>query len=128
VALEEIMEDTNKPLLIIDKEGGVHSIHFIGEYETEVNGEKGMHKFAFMTDFQFKDGFKIAPGTVITDELQNEMAANWTGGDVDFVRLDKNKDGETIFERYDGPDAGDIIWDYFDKITPKEHEDSGGKS
>jgi hypothetical protein len=112
VALEEIMENKEKgKRFFLSTEGEVFLMLVIGDCETEINGETVMQKFAVSSKLIFKDGFKIAPGTELTDEVQNEITSNLIDGPLtlDLVRIYKNKEGETMFETHDAPDAGDIF-------------------
>ena len=111
----------NGKKFVIDEEGEVHLLLRSGDYETEVNGEIVTHTFAIMSPLKLKDGFKVAPGTKLTEEVEDEIVSNLKEEPVEIAlaKIYKNEKGEIVgWELYDGPDLGEIWCDLLE-TTPE---------
>jgi hypothetical protein len=97
-------------------------------YEIEdENGIKAMYEFGLFGKMEFKNGFKIAPGTKITDDLQDEIAPNWDSTTIELMRVFEIKDKETgeskiLLEPFFGKEAADILSDLTKDMEQNEAE------
>ena len=113
--------------LILDVDGNAYHTIIGGMYEIEdSNGIKAMNGLGLFGKMQFKNGFKIAPGTKITDDLQDEIAPNWVSTTFELMRVFEIKDKETgerkmQFENFYGKEAADILSDLM-KMEQNETE------
>ena len=111
--LKNIMKNTCEDMkFLIDEEGGVHLLLRSGDYESEVNGELVTRTFGVISRLKLKDGFKVAPGTKLTDEVGVEIVSNLKEEpfEIDLVHIYKNEKSEiTRWEIYRDPDAGEIF-------------------
>ena len=122
------MRILNDNMLILDENGNAYHMIHGGMYEIEdENGIKAMYEFGLFGKMEFKNGFKIAPGTKITDDLQDEIAPNWDSTTVDLMRVLEIKDKETgeskiLLEEFYGKEAPDILSDLMIKMEQGETE------